>query len=121
VNDLVVRLSKPQAVEASLRPERSLRLFQGALDRGFVLIRFVETDTELGVRLDPTGTDTSQADFAAGRGKVRLAGELVLNYVRVRCHAEIDLVELRGKGHLEVLGEVTAAALAKERVAQGAK
>ena len=45
-------------------------------------------------------------------------GALILNYVRVRCHALIDLATLAGTGRLEVIEEVTAAQLAKERAAR---
>jgi hypothetical protein len=108
VNDLVNRLSQGRhAVEVGLRPEPSIKLFKEALDRGHVFIKFTETrgGTELGVPVDKARSDLTQANFDAGTGKVRVSGELTLNYVPVRCIAEIELPSLRGQGHLEILVE----------------
>jgi uncharacterized protein YbdZ (MbtH family) len=89
-------------VEASLRPERTVQLFKEALDRGYAHIKFTDTraGTELGVRLDPAACDYSGADFDNGTGSVHLEGGLTLDYVRVRCIADLDLGTLSGKGHL---------------------
>ena len=106
MNDLVKRLSEgTHAVEVSLRPERTVKLFKEMLDRGHVLIRFTETrgGTELGVPLDKAHSDLSQANFETESGKVRVSGKLTLDYVPVRCVADIELPSLNGRGHLEVL------------------
>jgi hypothetical protein len=107
MNDLVRRLSQDQPVVASLRPEPTLEAFKAALDRGYVHVLFTETrgGTELGVRIDPALLDLSSADWESRTGTARLAGELVLDYVRVRCHAAIDLATLAGTGRLEPLGD----------------
>ena len=62
--------------------------------------------TELGVSIDPAHLDLANADWERRTGTAKLAGELVLDYVRVRCHAAIDLATLAGTGRLEPLGEV---------------
>jgi hypothetical protein len=69
---------------------------------GYVHIKFTETrgGTELGVRLDRDTLDLSQADFENQMGKVHLEGNLTLDYVKVRCIADIDLRTLNGEGHL---------------------
>lgn len=108
MNDLVKRLSEgSHAVEISLRPERTVKLFREMLDRGHVLVKFTETrgGTELGVPLDKSRSDLTQANFEGETGKVRVAGELTLDYVPVRVIADIDLPSLKGQGHLEILGE----------------
>jgi hypothetical protein len=71
----------------------------------YVHVKFAETrgGTELGVRLDPERTDLSQADFEKGTGIVHLAGNLTLDYVKVRCVADVDIATMEGKGHLEIL------------------
>jgi hypothetical protein len=76
-----------------------------AIDRKFVLLKFMDTHggTELGIRLDAEGIDLREADFVQPAGRVHLAGSLVLNFVKVRCVADIDLATLQGTGHLEVL------------------
>ena len=100
VNDLVQRLTAPQPVELSLRPETDLAGFRAALDRGYVHVKFTETrgGTELG--FEPT-LDAANADLEAGTGEVGLSGELFLDDVPVRVHATIDLATLRGSGRLE--------------------
>lgn len=89
-------------VEAGLRPERTVKLFKEAIDRNYVHVKFLDTrgGTELGVRLDRDLCDFSKADFDAGTGSVHVEGGLTLNYVKVRCIADIDLTTLEGKGHL---------------------
>jgi hypothetical protein len=111
VNDLVKRLSEgSHAVEVSLRPERTLKLFKEQLDRGHVLVKFTETrgGTELGVPLDKSRSDLTQANFETETGKVRVCGELTLDYVPVRVVADIELPAMRGQGYLEILGEQRA-------------
>lgn len=105
MSDLPQRLTKPQHVEASLRPERNLSYFKAAVDRGYVHVKFTETrgGTELGVRIDPERSDLTGADWENGTGSIKVAGELTLDYVKVRCHATIDLASLEGTGYLEIL------------------
>ena len=100
---LVNRLSKGRhRVESSLRPERTAQALKERIDLGYVHIKFTETKggTELGVRLDRETTDLSKADFDNQSGEVHLEGELTLDYVKVRCVADIDIKTLVGKGHL---------------------
>jgi uncharacterized protein YbdZ (MbtH family) len=98
-DDLVQRLSKgSHAVEASLRPEKTLDALKECIDRGYVHLKFTGTrgGTELGVALE---RDSIAFDESANA--VRLAGGLTLNYVKVRCIANLDLNTLAGQGHLE--------------------
>jgi uncharacterized protein YbdZ (MbtH family) len=104
-DDLVQRLcTGTHAVEAVMRPEKSAQALKECIDLGYVHIKFVNTrgGTELGVRLDPHATDLGQADFTRPSGQVHLVGGLTLNYVKVRCIADIDLATLSGQGHLEL-------------------
>jgi uncharacterized protein YbdZ (MbtH family) len=90
-------------VETGLRPERTAKLFKEAIDRGYVHIKFTQTKggTELGVRLVRDACDFSKADFESGVGTVHIEGALTLDYVKVRCVADIDLKTLEGAGRLE--------------------
>jgi uncharacterized protein YbdZ (MbtH family) len=102
-DDLVTYLSEGNhPVEAGLRPERSVKLLKDAIDRGYVHIKFTDTrgGTELGVRLDAEASDLSRADFDGETGEIHLVGGLTLNYVKVRCIADLDLATLSGSGHL---------------------
>lgn len=103
MDDLVRRLADgTHSVEVSTRPDRTIAAFKQSLDRGFVHILFTETrgGTELGFRPDPARSDLASADFTAGTGSVRLAGDLELNFERVRLEADIDLTSLSGRGRL---------------------
>lgn len=102
-DELVDRLSEgDHPVIASIRPERTVELLKEVLDRGYVHIKFTDTKggTELGVRLDQEGCDFSTGDFEKKSGTIHLEGNLTLNYVKVRCAADIDLSTLEGTGHL---------------------
>jgi uncharacterized protein YbdZ (MbtH family) len=89
-------------VEASLRPAKTAKAFKDRLDMGYVHIKFTATrgGTELGVRLDRDALNLSQADFENQVGTVHLEGELTLDYVKVRCNADIDLQTFKGEGYL---------------------
>ena len=103
-NDLVQRLSSGEhPVEVTLRPEKTAQALKESIDRGYVHIKFTNTQggTELGVRLDKNASDLGQANFSSASGNIRLVGGLTLDYVKVRCHANIDLSTLKGTGRLE--------------------
>jgi uncharacterized protein YbdZ (MbtH family) len=89
-------------VEVGLRPERTTKLFKEAIDRNYIHIKFTKTKggTELGFRLNPDTSDLSAGDFENGKGTVHVEGVLTLDYVRLKCVADIDLSTLAGKGHL---------------------
>ncbi|MBE9167110.1 MbtH domain protein [Pleurocapsales cyanobacterium LEGE 06147] len=109
MNELVQRLSQGNhPVEASLRPNKTVTALKESIDRGYVHIKFTDTQggTELGVKLDPEASNFNEVDFEQQQGEVHLVGSLTLNYVKVRCIADIDLKTLAGKGHLEPIEEV---------------
>ena len=100
---LVERLCEgDHPIEAGLRPERSATLLKEAIDRNYVHIKFTDTrgGTEIGVRLDRDSCDFGKADFDSGTGTVHIEGGLTLDYVKVKCIADLDLATLQGKGHL---------------------
>jgi uncharacterized protein YbdZ (MbtH family) len=89
-------------VEVALRPERSARLFKEAIDRNYVHIKFTQTKggTELGFSLDREGSKLNATDLENETGIAHLEGVLTLDYVKVKCIADIDLSTLQGEGHL---------------------
>jgi len=110
MNELVERLSRGEHAVTIGSPQPSVEEFKKRLDEiGYVFIKFTETQggTNLGVRLDRAATDLSQADFTRQTGTVHVEGTLTLNYVRVRCLANIDLATLSGIGHLVIIEEAT--------------
>jgi len=109
---LVDRLCEgDHAVEVSVRPKKTVQRFKEAIDRDYVHIKFTETKggTELGIRLDRNASNFSTADFQSEIGIVHVEGNLMLDYVRVQCVADIDLSSLTGRGHLVKLKEVVTA------------
>jgi uncharacterized protein YbdZ (MbtH family) len=102
---LVERLSTGRhPVEISLRPTKDVARFKECLERGYVHVKFTDTQggTELGVRLDAQHTDLSRADFVNATGTATLAGNLTLDFVAVHCHATVTLPDLKGEGYLVV-------------------
>lgn len=108
MSELVQKLShgRHRAV-VSLRPTPSVEAFKACLDRGYLLVKFTETrgGTELGVTLDREATDMSGADFASASGTVKLVGTLTLDFVDVRCMADIDVATQAGTGHLQPVAQ----------------
>ncbi len=104
MDELVQRLAQGDHPVITRRAESAEELKQ-SIDRDYVLITFTSTRgmTELGVKLDETLTDLSNADFERGVGIAHLAGNLILNYVKVRCVADINVATREGTGHLEIL------------------
>jgi uncharacterized protein YbdZ (MbtH family) len=90
-------------VEPVLRPEKTLKVFKEIIDRKYVHIKFTHTKggTELGFQLDQERSSVSLGDFENGKGRVHVEGSLMLDYVNVRCIADIDLGTLAGTGRLE--------------------
>ncbi len=84
---------------------RSADDLKQSIDRGYTLIKFTDTQggTELGLKLDTVATNLDGADFTHSTGNVHLVGNLTLNYVRVRCVADVDLTLMAGNGQLEAL------------------
>lgn len=103
MSELVQRLSEGKHhVEASMRPEKTVKTLRECIDRGYVHIKFTETrgGTELGVRLDQEASNLSEADFDNETGHVHLVGDLTPDYVKVQCIADIDFKTLEGRGYL---------------------
>jgi hypothetical protein len=109
MDELVQRLAKKDQPITVGGPQPSLSELQYRLkDIGYIFIKFTHTrgGTDLGVRVDKTATDLSQADFEQQKGVAHVEGTLTLNYVKVRCVADIDLATLNGTGCLVILEEI---------------
>ena len=109
VDDLVQKLAQSNSRVSVGGPDPSLQEFQRRIEEiGYVFIKFTNTHggTDRGLRVDTHATDVSKASFEQQRGIVHVEGTLTLNYVKVRCVADIDLATLDGVGHLVVLEEV---------------
>nr|QEO74564.1 mbtH-like protein [uncultured bacterium] len=99
---LVDRLGAgPHPLVVRMRPEPTAKRLKEAVDQGYVRVEFTDPGTELGVKLDRDASDFSAADFEGAKGTARIVGGLTLDYVKVRCVADIDLATLAGRGRLE--------------------
>lgn len=101
MNDLVQRLSDGEHQAMVGGPKPSLEDFKISVeDMGYVLIKFVETQggTDLGMWVDAKASRFNQST-----GMAHVEGTLTLNYVNLRCIADINLATLRGTGHVVVL------------------
>ena len=101
---LVDRLCEgDHAVELALRPEKTTKSFKEAIDRNHLQIKFSNTKggTELGIVLDRGACDFTGVDFENGTGQAHIEGGLTLDYVKVKCIADIDVATFEGMGHLE--------------------
>jgi hypothetical protein len=104
MDDLVQRLSEgSHPVELALRPEKTMQRLRECLERKHVYVKFTATrgGTELGISVDHAATDLSQADFDSASGNAHIVGALILNDVRVRCIADVDLGTFEGLGYLQ--------------------
>lgn len=106
MNGLVQKLSQGwHPLVVSVGPERSVEGLREALSRGYIHLKFTNTQggTEVGVAVDRNRSDVSSADFNSKTGKVTIVGSLILDYVPLQCTATIELPQLDGSGHLEVV------------------
>lgn len=106
MSELVRKLSQgDQTLEVSIRPDRTPKALLGCIQKGYVHLRFPETQggTDLYVPLDMTETKLSDANFETGTGSIELIGKLTLDYEDVKCTAVIDLATMNGYGRLQPL------------------
>ena len=106
MNQLIERLCREEHPVVVGGPSPKLAALQERIEQfSYVFIKFPHTrgGTDLGVTLDKAATDTSRANFAQATGTVHIEGTLTLDFVPVRCTADIDLATLAGTGRLIVL------------------
>src|SRR5262249_35196888 len=104
MSSLVQKLSQgDHKIEVSIRPDRTPKALLECIQKGYVHLKFPETQggTDLYVPLDLEDTKLTEANFEAGTGFVELVGELTLDYQPVRCEAVIDLSTMNGHGRLQ--------------------
>ncbi len=110
MSELVEKLAKGdhKVVITAVRDD-ALGELKAAIDRGYVHVKFTETrgGTELGFSLDDEHSNLTTGNLDEGEGSIRLAGKLNLDGVDVRCVADVDLSQMAGTGHLEILEAAT--------------
>jgi uncharacterized protein YbdZ (MbtH family) len=106
VERLPVRLSQgPQKVELTLRPERTMEALARQVKTGYMHLRFTETrgGTELAIALEPTSAEQIENAIARGEKVMHVEGGVTLDYVPIRCRAEIDLPSFTGTCRVELV------------------
>jgi hypothetical protein len=106
MNELVEYLSQGDHPVTVGGPQPSREDFEQRVQEiGYAFIKFTDTrgGTDLGVRVDRAATHLQEAGGDHGAGTAHVEGTLTLNYVKVRCVADIDLATLNGTGHLVIL------------------
>ncbi len=99
---LIQLLSAPQPIVFK-RPVQDSLALQKSIDRDYVNILFFQTKTEVGMKLYRPGCHLDEADFEKKSGRVTLCGGLILDGIKVKCHARIDLSTCTGEGYLEMV------------------
>lgn len=106
MDKLVKRLARGRhpVIVGGITP--SFEAFRRRVDEiGYVFLRFTDTSggTEIGIRIDRSATGRSRdRDIGLDSEILHVEGTLQLNYVPVRCIADIDVASLTGWGHLAV-------------------
>lgn len=98
LNDLVKLLTEEHEIECT-RPEKTVKALQESINRDYVHITFKKTETELGVKLYRQECSLN-VDFENQSGCIHIVGGLILNYVKVKCIADINLSTCEGKGYI---------------------
>jgi len=98
-------LQGEQKIEVSIRPDRTPEALLRCIQKGYVHLKFPDTQggTDVYVPLDMSETTLKDANFEVGSGLVLLVGRLTLDYQDVKCRAVIDLATMKGYGKLERL------------------
>jgi len=108
INELVQRLSTGKH-EVILEDRNDFyEDIKNRIENRFVHIKFTKTKgagTELGINVDLSKTDLTNADFDKKEGKIHIEGTTTLNYNPVRCVVDVDLTTRMGEGHLQVISE----------------
>ena len=100
----VARLTRgSHPVRLALGGRNGVDELKKAATAGYVHVEFTETQggTTLGVRLNRDECDLQNCDTEPPAGRVRLVGGVTLDYVRLRCTAEVDLTTFAGSGRLD--------------------
>lgn len=109
MENLVDRLAKGMHSIVFESRTDDIKELEDRVNHGFVFVTFTETrgGTELGINLEKELCDFSKANVGQGKGSIKIVGTCELNYKKVRCRAEVDLSDRKGKGCLEILDATT--------------
>ncbi len=83
--------------------------FHNSLVREYIHLTFTGTrgQTCIGIKIDPQKTEFKNVDFEKGVGLVKVEGNFILDFVKLKCCAEIDLQDLSGTAQLEIVQKLS--------------
>lgn len=104
MDDLIKKLGEGEHPLTTLGYRSSTEL-KRAVESGYVLVKFTDRrgGTELGLRLEPGCSNLTTDDWDHGSGNIHLIGYVILDNIKVRCIADVDIANHRGTGHLEII------------------
>lgn len=105
MDELVKLLSNGKHEILLNRADPCIEYLRERLTLNCVHVYFLNTKTELGIRLDAENCDYSKADMSKGLGIISFQGAITLNYNKVRCLVEVDLESMKGYGYLAEISD----------------
>ncbi len=107
INETVYPFTQePHPVEIGWRPEATAADIKEGIERGFIPIAFIEAPNlpGVGITLNRDATNLSDANWAGGRGTIRLEGQgNIYGVGKVRVVADIELSTKSGRGQISIL------------------
>lgn len=106
INDLVKRLSaEKHEITIGNRDETFDEIKERLSNLKYIHVTFPNTKggTELGINVDTERSDLTKADFNTGKGAIHIEGTTSLNFCQVKCIADVDLENRKGKGRLVLI------------------
>lgn len=106
-SELVKRLSKGKHEVIIVTRNESYEEVKQRIENGYIHIKFIKTrgGTELGINIDLNNTNIKGLKSNDNNGLFHIEGVTNLNYIAVRCVANIDLVTRKGEGYLQIIEE----------------
>jgi hypothetical protein len=101
MSELVNKLRKGNHAVSLIRYSSKDELSK-AVERGFILAKFTETEggTEVGFSIDD---DKSKIDIEGNPENLTMVGQFTLDSISVQCEIKINADSLKGTGKLKVL------------------
>lgn len=107
ISELVKKLSKNKHEVVIGHRNESYEEIKQRIEEGFIHIKFTQTNggTELGINVDLNNTNVKELNFAQPKGILHIEGTTNLNFNKVRCITDIDLLSRKGSGYLQIIEE----------------
>lgn len=102
ISPTVKFLSKGKHPVAIYPIPTSLERLKSYLNDRFIHVNFLDTQGETCLGMNIDAMDKAAANLESGQGNLHLEGELVLDFVKVRCFVDVDVSSMKGVGYLQI-------------------